>query len=58
MANSELTFTFQPVTKNQISKLMKLVNDIKAVHSTDTPTKFVKGFCDFFFSEFIYKSSN
>ena len=28
---------------------MKLVNDIKAVQSTDTPTKLVKEFCDFFF---------
>ena len=31
MANSELSFTFQPVTKNQISNLIKLLNDKKAI---------------------------
>ena len=30
MANSELSFTFQPVTKNHISNLIKLLNDKKA----------------------------
>ena len=57
MTNSELSFTFQPVTKNQISNLIKLLNDKKAVQSTDIPTKLIKEFCDFF-SEFIYKSIN
>ena len=57
MANSELSFTFQPVTKNQISNLIKLLNDKKAVQSTDIPTKLIKEFCDFV-SEFIYKSIN
>ena len=31
MTNSELSFTFQPVTKNQISNLTKHLNDEKAV---------------------------
>ena len=57
MTNSELSFTFQPVKKNQISNLIKLLNDKKAVQSTDIPTKLIKEFCDFF-SEFIYKSIN
>ena len=57
MTNSELSFTFQPVTKNQISNLIKLLNDKKAIQSTDIPTKLKKKFCDFF-SEFIYKSIN
>ena len=43
MTNSELTFTFQPVTKNQISKLIKLLNDEIAVQSTDIPAKLTKG---------------
>ena len=34
MKNSELSFTFQPVTKNQISNLIKHLNDKKAVQST------------------------
>ena len=57
MTNFEIAFTFEPVTKNQISNLIKLLNDKKAVQSTDVPTKLVKEFCDFF-SEFIYKSIN
>ena len=57
MTNSELSFTFQPVTKNQISNLIKLLNDKKAVQSTDIPTKLIKELCNFF-SEFIYKSIN
>ena len=57
MTNFEIAFTFQPVTKNQISNLIKLLNDKKAVQSTDVPTKLPKEFCDFF-SEFIYKSIN
>ena len=57
MKNSELSFIFQPVTKNQISNLIKLLNDNKAVQSTDIPSKLMKEFCDFF-SEFIYKSIN
>ena len=55
--NSELSFTFQPVTKNQISNSIKHWNDKKAVQSTDIPTKLIKEFCDFI-SEFIYKSIN
>ena len=57
MTNSELSFTSQPVTKNQISKIIKLLNDNKAVKSTNVPTKLIKEFRDFF-SEFIYKSIN
>ena len=57
IANSELSLAFQPVTKNQISSLIKLLNDKKAVQSTHIPTKLIKEFCDFF-SEFIYKSIN
>ena len=51
MIISKLTFTFQPVTKNQISKLMKLLNDKRAIQSTDIRTKLMKEFSDFF-SEF------
>ena len=57
MINSELSFKFQPVRKNQISNSIKLLNNKKAVQSTDIPTKLIKEFCDFF-SEFIYKSIN
>ena len=57
MAISELSFTFQPVTKNQISNLIKHLNGKKAVQSTNIPTKLMKEFCDFF-SDFIYKSIN
>ena len=57
MTNFELSFTFQPVTKNQISNLIKHLNDKKAVQSTDIPTKLIKELCNFF-SEFIYKSIN
>ena len=57
MATSELFFTFEPVTENQVSNLIKLLNDKKVVQSTDIPTKLIKEFCDFF-SEFIYKSIN
>ena len=57
MTNSELSFTFQHFKQNQISKLIKLFNDKKAVQLTDIQTKLIKEFCDFF-SEFIYKSIN
>ena len=57
MTYSELSFTFQPVTNRQISNLIKLLNDKKAVQSADIPTKLIKEFCDFF-SELIYKSIN
>ena len=57
MTNLELSFTFQPVTENQISKLIKPLNDKKAVQSIDIPTKLIKEFCDFFF-EFVYTSIN
>ena len=42
MTNSELSFTLQPVTKNQISNLIKFLNDKKAVQSADKPTKLIK----------------
>ena len=48
MTNLELSFTFQPVTENQISKLIKPLNDKKVVQSTDIQTKLIKEFCDFF----------
>ena len=57
MTNSELSFTFQPITINQISNLMKLLNEKKAIQSPDIPTKLVKKICNFL-SEFIYKSIN
>ena len=57
MTNFELSFTFQPVTKNQISNLIKHLNGKKAVQSTNIPTKLMKEFCDFF-SDFTYKSIN
>ena len=57
MTNYELTFTFQPVTKNQISKLIKLSNDKKAVQPTDISTKSIKDLYDLL-SKFKYKSVN
>ena len=57
ITNSELFFTFQPVTKGQISNLINHLTDKKAVQSTDIPTKLKNEFSDFF-SEFIYKSIN
>ena len=42
------------MTKNQISKLIKLLNNKKAVQSIDILSNIMKEFCDFF-SEFIYK---
>ena len=48
MTNSELTFTFEPVTKNQISKFIELLNDKIAVQSTDIPAKLTKGLFDIF----------
>ena len=53
MTNSELTFTFKPVTKNQITKLIKLLSDEKALQSMDISTRLINEFCDFF-PEFIY----
>ena len=47
MANSELTFKFQPVAKTQISNLIKLLNDKKAVQTTHIPTELIKEFCVF-----------
>ena len=46
ITKSELSFIFQPVTKNQISHLIKLLNDKKAVQSTDTPNKLIKEICE------------
>ena len=48
MTNSELNFTFQPVTKNQISKFIKLLNNKQAVQSIDIPIRLIKEFCEFF----------
>ena len=45
------------MSQNQVSNLIKLLNDEKAVQLTDIPIKSIKEFCDFF-SEFIYKSIN
>ena len=52
VTNSELSVTFQPITKNQVNNLIKLLNVKKVVQSTDLPTKLIKEFCDFL-SEFI-----
>ena len=50
--NCEISFLNQPVKKNQVSKLLKLSNDKKAVQSTDITSKLIKEFDDFF-TEFI-----
>ena len=55
MTNSELTFTFKPVTKNQISSLKELLNVKTARKSTIIPTKFIRELSDFFL-KFIYIS--
>ena len=39
---SELTLSFQPVTKEQITNLIRLLNNKKAIQSTDIPTKLIK----------------
>ena len=57
ITNFELTFTFQPVSKDQISNLIKHLNGKKAVQSADISSKLIKEFSDFF-SDFIYKSIN
>ena len=57
MKHSELTFSFQPVTKEQITNLIRLLNNKKAIQSTDTPTKLIKEYC-VVFSEFIHKDIN
>ena len=57
MSRSELTFSFQPVTKEQITNLIRLLNNKKAIQSTDIPTKLIKEYC-VFFSEFIHKDIN
>ena len=57
MTRSELTFSFQPVTKEQITNLIRLLNNKKAIQSTDIPTKLIKEYC-VFFSEFIHKDIN
>ena len=57
MTHSELTFSFQPVTKEQISNLIKLLNNKKTIQSTDIPTKLIKEYC-IFSSEFIHKDIN
>ena len=57
MTHSELIFSFQPVTKEQITNLIRLLNNEKAIQSTDIPTKLIKEYC-IFFSEFIHKDVN
>ena len=48
MSRSELTFSFQPVTKEQITNLIRLLNNKKAIQSTDIPTKLIKEYCFLF----------
>ena len=48
MTHSELTFSFPPVTKEQITNKKQ---------SIDIPTKLMKKYC-VFFSEFIHKDIN
>ena len=48
MKNSELTFTFQPVTLHTITKLIKLLNNKKTVQSTDIQSKLIKEFWNSF----------
>ena len=57
MTRSGLTFSFQPVTKEQITNLIILLNNKKAIQSTDIPTKLIKEYCVFFY-EFIHKDIN
>ena len=57
MTHSELTFSFQPATKEQITNLIRLLNNKKAIQSTDISTKLIKEYC-VFFSEFIHKDIN
>ena len=57
MTHSELTFSFQPVTKEQITNLIRLLSNKKAIQSTDIPIKLIKEYC-VFFSEFIHKDIN
>ena len=55
MTHSELTFSFQPVTKEQITNLIRLLNNKKAIQSTDIPAKLIKEYC-VFSSELRYQS--
>ena len=57
MTHSKLTFSFQPITKERISNLIRLLNNKKAIQSTDIPTKLIKKYC-VFFSKFIQKDIN
>ena len=57
MTHSELTFSFQPVTKEQTTNLIRLLNNKKAIQSTDIPSKLIKEYCVCFF-EFIHKDIN
>ena len=57
MTCSQHTFSFQPVTKEQITNLIRLLKNKKAIQSTDIPTKLIKEYC-VFFSEFIHKDIN
>ena len=57
ITHSEFTFSFQPVTKEQITDLIRLLNNKTATQSTDIPTKLIKEYC-VFFSEFIHKDIN
>ena len=57
MSHSELRFSFQLVTKEQITNSIRLANNKKAMQSTDIPTKFMKEYC-VFCSEFIHTDIN
>ena len=57
MSHSELRFSFQPVTKEQITNSIRLPNNKKTMQSTDIPTKFMKEYC-VFCSEFKHKDIN
>ena len=47
----------QSVTKEQVTNLIRLLNNKKAIQSTDITTKLRKEYCAFF-SEFIHKDIN
>ena len=57
MTHSELTFSFQPVLKEEITNLIRLLNNKEAIQSTDVPTKLIKQYC-VSFSEFMHKDIN
>ena len=42
MTHTELTLSFQSVTKEQITNLIRVLNNKKTIQSTDIPTKLIK----------------